>query len=485
MPGLFSTLDIASRGLAVNQRGLSVTSHNISNVDTPGYSRQRQELSSSTPIPDQRGNIGTGVEQDTVARVTDEFIQRRLVQEHARSGALEAEADALSQIENVFNEQGREGLTTRISELFDRFQDLAAASQAGQPTERESLRSEAGLLVDAVHRTDEALRNLQRATDRAIVDLVPEINRLTSQIADLNDEIVKLEVTAPANDLRDQRDGLMRELSEKIEVTHFENGDGSLVVLFEGGVPLVDRSRSAELQAVSDPTNPFDPTFSRVFYDDGSNFFDVTGRVGGGELGGLLRSRDVHAATALRDLDALVFTLADGINARHQAGFGLDGVGGRDFFAPLGAVDDAARSLGLSADVLASADAIAASDSAVVAETRGNTENAKLLADVRDLVTTSYRSGDAPGTPTGSDQTIIDQAAGTVAARGQEARSVEAARAQQERVLLETENRRDAIAGVSLDEEVTDLIRLQAAFQANSRVVTVVDRLLQELVSIV
>jgi flagellar hook-associated protein 1 FlgK len=443
-------------------------------------------LQSSFAIADSRGNIGTGVEQETIDRISDEFIMRRIVQESASEGSLDAQANALSQVENILNEQGGEGLTTQLSEFFNAWEDLASAGEANQPTERAAVIAQGQLFVETVHRIDLSLRDLQQSLDRSIVGLLPEVNSIIDRIASLNDEIVKLEVTAPANDLRDQREQALRDLSNKVEVTWIENSNGSLTVFFEGGVPLVEGSRTAHLVPVADPTNSFDPTFSSVYYDDGSNFFDVSARMGGGELGGLLRSRDTHVAGAIRDLDATIYTLLTSVNTQHQAGFGLDGNTGRDFFLDPGVLDNAARDFDLDAALVANPDIIAAAQGGgTAAELAGDTENAKAISALRDTVAVSYQAGDVAGTPTGSSQTIMDQAAGLIAEQGQTARSLQSALDQQQRVLLEIENRRDEISGVSLDEEMTDLIRLQAAFQANSRVIAAVDRMLQELVSVV
>ncbi|HVP29077.1 MAG TPA: flagellar hook-associated protein FlgK [Myxococcota bacterium] len=478
MSGLFGVLNLSARALAVVQGGIRTTSHNVANVNTPGYSRQRQVLEAGRPIPSGEGQIGTGVEQRTIDRVTDGFVQHELVQQGASVGSTDVEARTLSQIEEVLNEQGGPGLTASLSQLYDGFQDLATASAAGQPSERAAVRAAASSLVDGIHQADTRLRSLQKANDRAIVDALPEINSLAERISALNQDIRRIEVQAPANDLRDEREQLVRELAGKVDVTTFEQNDGAVVVTLSNGLPLVEGLHARTLQAQADPTNPFDPTFSKVYYDDGTNQLDVTAQIGGGELGGLLRSRDSLIPAAIRSLDTIAYNLASSVNAVHAAGVGLDGLSG-DFFAAPAAVADAARDLALDPRILASTDAIAAGTTAGATDNR----NALALAALRTTAAPIYLPGDAPGSPSGPARSVLDHAASVVADVGEQSRSAAQARDQQSRVMEGLENRRDAVSAVSLDEEMTDLIRLQAAFQANAKVVSAVDRMLQDVLS--
>ncbi len=487
MAGLFGTLDISARALQINQRGLGVAAHNIANVNTPGYTRQRQELESALPIPDGAGTIGTGVSQRTIQRVHDSFLQARLIQEHASYGSLEAESSVLGQLDSLFNEQFGDGITPQLSRLYDAFEDLAAgADSPGHPSLRAALAGIAETVATTFQRFDTQMGDLQRSADRAIVGLLPEINGLIERISTLNQEIVKNEVVAPANDLRDEQERLIRDLASKMEITNFHDSRGMVVILFEGGVPLVEGLQSSELVAVADATNPFDPTFSSVYLRKGNNFFDVTDRVTGGELGGLIRSRDVHVAAAIRELDALAYSLVQTVNDQHNLGRGLVDDTANDFFAldSGGTVAGSAGEIRLADAIVADRDNIAAGGAPGPA-LAGDTTNATALARLRDVLLPSYVSGDVLGSPTGVSQSVIQQSASMISARGRAADLVESSLAQQERVLAEVQNRRDAVSAVSLDEEVTDLIRLQASFQANARVITTVNEMLSELVRVI
>lgn len=480
MAGLFGILDVASRGLAVTQSGVRVVSHNVANVDTPGYTRQRQLLAAGNPIESGNGAIGTGVEQLGIERLADPLLLRQLAEGDARSAALGLEADALARIEEVWNEQSGEGLAARLAGLFDAFDDLASAATPGAPVEREGVRAAARMLLDAIHDADRTLRGLQLEADRGAVDTLGEIESLARQIADLNREIVRAESFAPANDLRDRRDGLVRELAKKVDVSSFEEPGGSLVVMVGRGLPLVDGVSARRLVAEPDPAHPFSPSFSRILFDDGSALHDLTDELGEGELGGWLAVRDGLAADAIRELDVLAYNLAAQVNAVHGAGVGLDGTVGGLFAAPA-AVADAARSLALAPAVAASPDAIAAG----LGSDPGDNRNALALAALRFTPAALALPGDPPGAPSGPSRTLLGHVAATVGRVGAESRSLAAARDDQARALEQLENRRDALSAVSLDEEMVQLIRLESAYQANARVVETLTRLLDSVLGMV
>jgi len=478
--GLFGVLDLAGRALAVTQGGVRVTSHNIANVDTPGYTRQRQLLAAANPIAAAGGGIGTGVEQVGIERIADPLLLRQLAEGDARGAALGLEADALARIEEVWNEQAGEGLAARLTGLFDAFDDLASAATPGAPVEREGVRSAARMLIDAIHDADRALRGLQAEADRGAVATLAEIESLAQRIAALNREIVRDEAFGPANDLRDQRDELVRELARKVEISTFEEPGGSLVVLVGRGLPLVDGVTARRLVAEPDPSHPFSPSFSRILFDDGTALHDLTDELGQGELGGWLAVRDGLAADAIRELDVLAYNLAAQVNAVHAGGVGLDGTVGGLFAAPA-AVENAARDLALAPAVAASAEAIAAG----FGPDPGDNRNALALAALRNTATPLALPGDPPGPPSGPSRTLLGYVAVTVARVGAESRSLAAARDEHARALAQLEDRRDALSAVSLDEEMVRLVRLESAYQANARMVETLSRLLDSVLAMV
>lgn len=480
MASLFGIMDVAHRGLSVATMGLRTTGHNISNVNTPGFSRQRQVTAASFPIAQNGSLFGSGVDQLTIERITDPFIQRQLMRQGSSFGAADAQAEALARIEETLNEQDGPGLTAALGELYDAFSDLSAASTPGAPIEREAVRSAASAAVDTLHRLDGQLRQQQSDANAGIVALVPEVNRLVQQIHQLNEEIARTEINTPANDHRDQMELLVRDLSDLVDVNTFPDRAGRVTVTLTNGLPLVEGGFARQLVTVQDPAHPFDPSFAQIRYRDGANDIDVTSDIGAGRLGGLLRARDTLIPAAIRSLDTVSYNLAAEVNRIHNLGVGLDGSTG-DFFLALPAVEDAARDIALDPAILASTDAIAAG----LTSAPGDNQNALALAAMRDTPAALFLPGDPPGPASGPARTLLDHAAAIVTDVGQQARTLEGSRSQQQRILEGLESRRDEVSGVSVDEEMTRLIELQAAFQANARVVTVLDRLLNDVIELI
>jgi flagellar hook-associated protein 1 FlgK len=479
--GLFGVLGVASGGLAVAQRNLAVTSHNIANESTPGYSRQRLLTQAASAVLTGEGYLGRGVEGLTIERFHDAFVERRLVAERSALGSSETQTDVLDQVEELFNEQqSGSGLSSLIGQFFDSFSDLASAGTPGAPVEREAVRAAGQSLIDGLQSADDALRALQRSVNQDVVAGVAEINDILEHIAELNSQIVQDETAAPANDLRDSRDRLVRELSDLVGVTTFENERGAATVLLGGGITLVNGGTAFRLGTAVDPTNPFDPGFARIVVDPGGMDLDVTADIGSGRIGGLLRSRDTILPSAIRSLDTLAFNVADRVNTLHAAGVGLDGSVG-NFFLALPAVEDAARDLELDPAIAASADAIAAGQTS----DPGDNRNALDLAALRETAQAFFLPGDPIGVPSGPVRSVLDHMAAVVADVGQQSQLAQSGRAQRERTVELIENRRDEVSGVSIDEEVTQLVRLQAVYQANARVVNTVNELLESLISLV
>ncbi len=477
---LSGALEVAKTGLATTSLGVRTASHNIANVNTPGYSRQRQIIATEFPVAGSGGFLGAGVRQVTVERAEDPFIQQQLLRHGGQLGATSAQADALQVIEQIVGTGGTNGLGATLNAFYDAWSDLASATTPGAPLERAAVRTSAEALVDQFHSLDAQLRDQMRAVDERIQGLLPRVNDLLQQIETLNGEISAMEVTDPANDLRDQRDGLLRELGSYLDIDVRDGDRGRVEVSLRNGVPLVSGGNAWTLFAAPDPTNPIDPRFVRVYAQNGLSSADVTSLIGAGELGGLIGARDVTIAGALRSLDEIAFNVSATVNTVHATGVGANGAVG-DFFAQPAQVVDSSRDLALSASILASTDAIAAGPTGAAADNR----TALAIAGLRTTRAALYVVGDALGTPTGPVRSVLDQFSAVITDIGSQARSASANRAQLDSVMETLQNRRDEIVGVSLDEEVTRLVELQAAFQANSRVISMVSDLLGELVDVI
>lgn len=493
MAGLGDALSTANSGLQAAQKGLATVGNNIANVNTPGYTRQRQVLETRLPTVDSTGSIGNGVDQVSVERILDRFVGRRLVAETSRMAQLETQSSIYSEVENVVNDQAAGGVDTALRDFYGALESLSSSGTPRQPAERSEMLSAGKALAETIGRYDSQLRGIQREVDRAITGVLPAINDLTRNIAELNVEILQAETVAPANDLRDRQEAMILELSEKVEITTRVDEKGMTSIRVKGGVSLVDGDLSTELVATVLPSSPnaFDPTFSQVFASGGGGTFDVTSQIQGGELGGLIEARDSVIAGAVRDLDALAYTIADSFNERHSAGFGLADATQRDFFVGLAdgdSIEDAARNFAIAADVdpeqggsldnIAVGSEVSAGGPGAAVDDRRGADSFKELQ--REAVQ-QYVVGDVAGTRTGGTKTITSALTAFGGEIGQEAASTSRQLTQQESILGAIQDRRDSVSGVSIDEEVSDLVRLQTNFQANARVISTVRTLFQAL----
>jgi len=476
--GLIDSLNVAVRALQVEQNSIRTVSHNIANADTPGYSRQRVVRATGDPFQLDIGALGTGVEQQTVQRFNDAVVDRQILAERSGVGSTSVQAEALSQVEQILNEQNGDGVAAALSRFYASFSDLANAPSGS--SERQAVVIAAQTAIDAVARADTALRQLHSDYNAGIQGTLTEINSLAERVAELNLSISQSEVQAPANDLRDQRDELVRRMSDLVGIDTVEQSDGQISVFVSGGLSLVQGELANRLEAIPDPTNPIDPNSVNVAFNGSGNLLDITSSLSGGRVGGLLAARDGVGTDALRQMDTIAYNLATQVNTAHAAGTGLNGYVG-DFFVAPAAVEDAASQLAIDPAILADPGSVAAG----LSSAPGDNRNALALAALRDTAAALYQPGDPPGPPTGPVRTLLDHVAVVGADVGQQARGMSAARAQSERLLETVENRRDEIAGVSLDEEMSDLIRLEAAFQANTRVVGTVRQLLEDLMSLI
>lgn len=220
MSGIFGAFNTAKTGMTAQQRAISVTSHNIANSATVGYSRQRVQIVTSRPIslPGQAGQIGTGAQVSAIERVRDTFLDYQIRGESSELGKHQVKSDYLSQIESVFNEPSDTGISTLMAEFFDAFQELS--KQSTSSSTRTVVAQKTATLCDALNATYSKLEKLKIDTQDSIKTNIKDVNSLLNQISRLNDEIRTVSVTGNTpNDLLDSRDLLIDELSYKFNIT--------------------------------------------------------------------------------------------------------------------------------------------------------------------------------------------------------------------------------------------------------------------------
>jgi flagellar hook-associated protein 1 FlgK len=330
MTSPFFGLDVALRALRSQQALVDIANHNIANANTPGYSRQTATLRATAPHPvpglsagSEPGQVGSGVDVASIQRMRDTFADFQLRGELSSQARANTRYSGLLQVEAVFNEPSPDGLSGQLTKYWQAWQEVA--NSPSDQAARANLVQRGQSVADVFTRTHEQLRSLQRDLDSQVALTVRDLNGYAQQIAALNEQVVLVENTGlRANDLRDQRDQLLDELSKLARVTYVESANGSVGVHL-GGRQLVDRGTVHELEAIATPGEQF----ASVQWAGGGQRVALSD----GKLAGLVETRDQLLGARLVDLDALAARVIESVNGLHVSGVGLDGSQNVAFFA--------------------------------------------------------------------------------------------------------------------------------------------------------
>ena len=322
-----SILNSAISGLLASQRSLSTVSHNISNVHTEGYSRQRVELSSRTPQFVGVGYLGSGVDVASITRVSDAFINSQLRTSTTSVSESNAFLALASRVDNMLaNEET--GLSTSIQKFFSAIQDVNDLPSS--VASRQVLLSEADSLATRFQFLDARLSELSDEVQIKLGEDVKDINTIADSLASINDSIVKAMNSAggsPPNDLLDQREILITKLSELVTVTTVEQGNGALNVFIGNGQPLVVGKAASTLGVTESYERHYEITLS-----DNFNSSVITNSISGGSLAGQLNFQTEMLEPTKNALGRLAIGMADSFNEQHRLGMNLDGEVDNPFF---------------------------------------------------------------------------------------------------------------------------------------------------------
>lgn len=325
--GLLGTLHIAKTALNAAQTAIKTTAHNVANANTPGYTRQRMNVTSGDPVLLGNLVIQSGVVVTGIERIYDSFLGSQIedaTEDMGRYGMLNT---ALSHLEGIFNDAQGMGLGPVLDDFFSSLHNVANDS-ASVPL-RTVLLSKAQSLEDRINSLDSRLRDEIGNIESQISGEVTDINSLATRIASLNDKVQGLEASGQAaNDLRDQREVLLKELAGKINTTVLEESNGSVTVLAAGGSPVVAGSSTTSLSVSADSDN-------HGYYDIYFGSVDITSRITSGNLKGLIEARDGEFRSALNGLDTLTASITKEFNVIHYAGYGLDSTTTNNLFNAL------------------------------------------------------------------------------------------------------------------------------------------------------
>jgi flagellar hook-associated protein 1 FlgK len=564
MTDIFGVLNVGSKALLAQQKGIYVTGNNIANVNTPGYTRQRLNLSSDVPVNTAVGPVGTGVTATDVERVYQRFLGVQINNETQTRGNWEAQQGMLGRVEMIFDESGGYGLNRVMSDFWTGWQDLS--NNPSGPVERSVLIAKSQIMAETFAKNHQDLAAIQRDIDTVITGATADINALSEKVAHINQKIIQMEAGgATAADFRDQREVLLNELSDLIDIESFENSVGGVTVSVGSGQPLVEGTDAYRLSTQSNASGHQNITW----IDADSNILDITADISGGKVKGWLDVRDLDIRDYLNRLDTLAQSLMTEVNTLHAAGYGLDGSTGNDFFTgaatasgvldsvlTITAEEGGAGNLAITLVAGGTAGAETVTTDSVTGDIQiaiedGVSTRTQIAAALQGHSAIATAVATAPGGPwtlgAGSDAAMLNGGASAlnmqvnsgivqddrlIAAAesfntvpgdkpgdnansiaianlmgtrtlnsntatfdayyesligdvGYEVQQADTYYEHQSEMVHQLENYRESISGVSIDEEMVNLVRYQNAYQAAAKLITTADEMMQTVLNMI
>ncbi|SOE01196.1 flagellar hook-associated protein FlgK [Blastococcus haudaquaticus] len=460
----FSGLNRATTSLWAQRRALDVTGQNISNVNTDGYSRQRVDLQSigGSVVPafySTSSGIGAGVNADNVIRIRDAFLEGRGHTEHANSARLTAETDAYELVEQAFREPGTTGVQNLMADMWRGWQDVA--NRPEDVAARGQVLKRLETLVGGLHFSSSQLDGQWQQSRENLDVLVDDVNAAADTIAQLNTAILRANQSGlPANDLSDQRDVLIMKLADQVGAS-VRPREGGVLDVTVGSITLVSGGTASKL-VVEGTTDPADATDDPPRIVTAAGSLNVTvGGTGGGQLHALVSVLPTYRA----QLDGIAVKLATALNDAHGNGFDLDGDRGEDLIGSTsGPVTASSITVVITDPRKIAASAIGADDGSVPANLdRGNADALAQLGNGPDSVDSAYR------------KMIVEL--GVQSAVSQRNLGIQSV------ISAQVDASRESVAGVNLDEEMTNMLSFQHAYSAASRLVSTIDEMLDVLIN--
>jgi flagellar hook-associated protein 1 len=458
-------IEIARRALQANNYVLDTIGNNIANVNTPGYSRQRVSLKPADNHYIAVDNnlspfaaVGTGVSVHDVQRLRSDLFDGQMRNITNEQGSWEQQTIAYSYIESIINEPSDMGIASNLEEFWNSWYYVQLdPSDSGA---RSNVISVAQQLAQNFNLKRELMVNLQKDFDENIPIKINEANSLIKRLGNLNSQIVRAEAAGSSTSLKDERTKLANELIKIIGADYYEDDRGVISIALDG-VILVSESEVEYLDA-------------RLSTDQGSARYDIflqdtlrTVNINNGEIGGIINSRDIITQGFIDKLDELAITLASKINDIHREGYDLNGNNGINFFEATGAHDLKVNSfISLYPSLIAA--------SSLKDNVEGNGENALAIISLKES-----------GVFDSETITINQYYYNLISDLGINSRVAQNNVQGNQDIINQINNHIAEISGVSIDEEMSDMIRYQHAYQASAKYMSVIQTILDTLVNMV
>lgn len=481
-------LSIGISGLNVSKKALETTGHNLANVNTEGYSRQR--VQQTTNIPTSKDGLiqGTGARIVGVGRIHDQHIERRLNTNISKNEYFQERSLQLEQVENIFNEINNDGLNKILNEFYNSFRELS--NQPENETIRSVVRDNARLISKDFNRINQTLEELSSNVDKKIIGSIHNINQNIRHISDLNKKIVTLEATNDeTGDLRDQRDLAVKNLSKYFTVSSYLDGKNRYVVSAKGVGTLVSGGEYQELDTSTKSKKESSNNMAgsiEIFFKNKSDT-PVTSNFKTGSLQSLVHVRNQDLVEARSDIDNIAYNFVNTVNAIHRRGYvnreiNINSNGspvqsdehgpttGINFFQIIDFKDGAASKVKISelvkenlSNVATAASPNAPGDNRI-AIAISKIQHEKILDDSTTTLEEKYL-----------------QIIGNI---GLESGKATFDKEQSHGILTQTEALREKVSGVSIDEETSNLVKYQHAYEASAKVLKSADEMFKTVLGI-
>lgn len=475
----FSGLNGALTALQAQRRGLDVAGQNIANANTEGYSRQRVDLKSvggpTVPAVHATWNgSGAGVNVAGINRSGDAFLEARGRAEHATGAYLDDQKQVYLNIEGVFAEPGATGLQSQLSNFWSSWGDVA--NNPSDEAARSQMLQRAGTVSDTLNGADAVLRSQWASTREQLGTLVMEVNTAAANVAELNEAVSRLQLAgSPNNELADQRDLLVMRLSELTGATATPREDGSVDVYLSGSMLVAGgTARALDVKgarrmddlgaAPGQATGPVTLTWKGT---------DTNAVAASGRIASSMHTLANVLPNTVKNLDGVAQTLAKSVNDQHTAGYDLTGARGEDLYTPATGTTITAANIRVAIDDVSKVAAASQADNDAASPDPLNPAlrpslgggNAQAMAGIASTTNNAYR------------ELVVNLGVDSSNAQNRSATQTKLTQAVDTARLSET--------GVSLDEEMTDMLAYQRAYQAASQVITTINSTFDSLLQMI
>ncbi len=450
MSGLYGTMWIALSGLQAQQAGLQTSTNNVANANTPGYSREVPILQEADPVIEGNVSFGQGVQVEGIQSLRSSLLDLQISDETQQQGSAQTYVNAMNQVQTLFPDDTT-GIGVQISAFFQSLNSLSA--NPSDLTLRQGVLTAAGNMASAFNNTANQLTQTRQQLDLNAQQQVQQVNQITQQIAGLNLQLSQLSSTGQDYaSFEDQRGELIQQLSGLVDLSQVNTGN-SVTLTTKQGAALVVGGQAFALTTATNSSGLQD-----IYSAQGD---DITGEISGGSLGGTLQARDQTIPDLQTQLDSLASGLVQSLNTAHQKGTDLNGNPGGNLFEPIAGTGAAAgMTLAFTDPTLLAAGSDGTSGS------NGNIANLSAVAN--QAVSNGM-------TPTAAYSNMVFQVGSSVSDGTTEVNASTA-------MLQQLQQQQSSVSGVSLDEEASNLLLYQRAYQASAEAITAVNQMLQTVI---